>query len=237
MAPREPKLIHAQQSRLAEQIRKGEVLLETLLPCEAIATKRVTKMLKPLKREQQSLARELSGLKRVSVEPLTWRRKDGAPCLAVFHLDMPKLVLEWHDDWRSGSWAERTRLKMEWVSLDGSEKLDLKQGKKYSAIVKAYFKVMRRCGVVDEVTRLTATFEGVIPFEVREKIECYRPLFDDILIVAEPTSWKKHIPKPDPLIVGWDGREFWIIAAFDVTPVEQAMLSLAPGTESLRLKS
>lgn len=87
---------------------------------------------------------------------------------------------------------------------------------------------------------LICQFEGLIPREVREKIKEARELFgDQIFIVAEPGSFTFNeivpLPKGDPLIVGYDpsadANGLWLIADFNTTPVEEAMIFTLPNEE------
>jgi len=75
--------------------------------------------------------------------------------------------------------------------------------------------------------RLAARFTGLIPPDVKVKIIKARRLFRDIYILAEPLHWSlenvAQLPR-DPLVVGWDGVGLSLIAKFDTTPLEEALL-------------
>jgi hypothetical protein len=79
--------------------------------------------------------------------------------------------------------------------------------------------------------RLAAVFTGLIPPDVKVKILRAQRLFRQIFILAEPLNWSledvANLPR-DPLVVGWDGTGLSLIAKFDTTPLEEALLLDAP---------
>jgi hypothetical protein len=79
--------------------------------------------------------------------------------------------------------------------------------------------------------RLAARFSGLIPADVKVKILKARRLFREIFILAEPLNWSLEdvakLPR-DPLVVGWDGTGLSLIAKFDTTPLEEALLLDTP---------
>jgi len=62
---------------------------------------------------------------------------------------------------------------------------------------------------------------------VKVKILKAHRLFREIFILAEPLNWGLEdvasLPR-DPLVVGWDGTGLSLIAKFDTTPLEEALL-------------
>ncbi|HLD20760.1 MAG TPA: hypothetical protein VJB64_01545, partial [Patescibacteria group bacterium] len=74
-----------------------------------------------------------------------------------------------------------------------------------------------------------------IPNEVRRLIVDVQKQFQDIRVLAEVSQWKTQEfqrPRldPDPLVIGWDGEEFFLLAAFDLTPLEAAVAQVMSGT-------
>lgn len=69
-------------------------------------------------------------------------------------------------------------------------------------------------------------FSGVIPQNVRDLISSEKSKFDSVLLVEEAHCWKINdetvsIPKnPDPLIIGKKDDIYYLLAKFDVTPLE-----------------
>lgn len=35
---------------------------------------------------------------------------------------------------------------------------------------------------------------------------------------------------PDPLVIGYDGEHFWLVASFDLTPLERAIEQICEGS-------
>jgi len=72
----------------------------------------------------------------------------------------------------------------------------------------------------------THKFLGVIPQNIRDLVKTERANFDIIYLVEEAHSWKiddkiVEVPKNlDPLIIGRKNREHFLLAKFDVTPLE-----------------
>lgn len=79
-------------------------------------------------------------------------------------------------------------------------------------------------------------FSGLVPENIRDIIKENKKKFDSIFLVEEAHSWDivdtKKIIKPvveprnvDPLIIGVKNGKSWILAKFDVTPLEQLIAS------------
>lgn len=82
--------------------------------------------------------------------------------------------------------------------------------------------------VIDKFSvSLKAKFGGLIPDYVKE--EMYRAnasgLFVSFFIIAEVKRWEWNIDvvshRADPLLVGFDGYQFWLLEAFDTTSLEK----------------
>lgn len=149
-----------------------------------------------------------------SLEPLKWRNKQGFPRLAVFSLQSPNFELAAIGDYGYDGhhrWSQKVDPKLP-QEMRGCYKDVLD---KLSALAKQARKT----------TRLRAQFAMLIPRAVKEEIARVRGEFKEIFVVAEVPSWdfkQTVIPRPnkDPLVVGYDGASYWLIAAFDPTPLE-----------------
>jgi hypothetical protein len=95
-------------------------------------------------------------------------------------------------------------------------------------------RVMKRCGKAALAYKISARFDGLIPERIRQKIRRAQSLgiFKEIFILAEVPGLaieESEMPKPaqigDPLVIGFDGSGFWLIAAFDTSPVEAMALA------------
>jgi hypothetical protein len=80
--------------------------------------------------------------------------------------------------------------------------------------------------------RIEAQFSGLVPDTVRQVIRRAEQCsgFKEVFILAEVSVWKKSLEPapvmsrhPDPLVVGFDGARYWLLAKFDVTTLEQAV--------------
>lgn len=78
--------------------------------------------------------------------------------------------------------------------------------------------------------RITCRFDGAIPQGAREMIKRAMDEFEGrVLLVTEAPRWridlevKRPPPDPDPLVVGYDGDEAWLVGHFDLTDVEAAI--------------
>jgi hypothetical protein len=83
-----------------------------------------------------------------------------------------------------------------------------------------------------KILAIEARFSGIIPSDVREKINQAKlsGFFQEIFLLAETPKWEVHflkrpkptpIPRVDPLVIGYDGKRFWLITPFDMTTLEQ----------------
>jgi hypothetical protein len=212
-----------QQEAAAGVITRLTELETTLLPIERamIPTIRSKKAEAAQRVAQFGSPEKLGQYPIFSVEPLTWRNKDGFPRLAVFSLESPDFELsvagrEYYDSYNDSyrrRWTEKISPKLppEMAACYKDVLRDLKQRAKKER----------------KSMKLRTQFAMLIPQEVRQKITEVRGEFKEILIVAEAPKWdfkQKAIPRPkntDPLVVGYDGANYWLIAAFDPTPIEQ----------------
>lgn len=74
--------------------------------------------------------------------------------------------------------------------------------------------------------RLRAEYNGLIPDEVRAKIDAARIDFnpDRIFILAEGPDWRMDrvvVPRADPLVLGFANDHFWLIAEYETSPAEE----------------
>lgn len=182
--------------------------------------------------ESELVARYCNEYKRLDLAPLRWRTKKGLPLLAIFSLTNGMFSL--------GVRTERWRYER-YDSYGYSWRTSTKQVYTPSLPkpVKACFadvvgKILELAKQKKKTVLLSAEFSGVIPLEAKQKIAEARKKFADIFILAEVKDWKieerkattvKPKPAPivrgDPLVVGWDGKGFWLIMSFDTTSLER----------------
>lgn len=234
--PAEIKRSSRQLVLVSTQVERGSALLDNLLGIEEASKPRVENGLAVLKREQVELQNRVTfGTKYhlLSMEPLTWRDKNGWPRLIVFSLDSPHFEISVSarstDDWRNLRFSTKMfpTLPDQIVACysDVQKILRKKAGARHKAKTLSTYDT----GNVKVAVKLSCRFEGIIPDDVKGKIAEARGSFKEIFLVAEPTGFEINItaivvPKRDPLVVGFDGKQLWLIADFETTPIEEAMI-------------
>lgn len=153
-----------------------------------------------------------------SIECLSWRDRDGYPLLAVFDLNDPKSEIGVvRRGWAKNFWY--TRVQRPWV-----DEIDRCFKDVYELLETMARKARKSI-------RLRTIFSGVIPQAVRQEIAVMRDSFTNIFIIAEVDKWDlvktATIRRGDPLVIGYEGGKFFLIAAFDTTPLEAYLESLA----------
>lgn len=200
-------------AEISSQIERGLVLRGRLLPIEKSARTGINQKLTVLEKKRTELEHHLKfgeNYQLLNLEPLTWRNKSGLPKLCIFSLGLPTFRIAA----TKKSWSTTPKLP--------------------EALAHAYDDVivkLQDTAKEDEELWIEASFEGVIPSEVKDKIAFAHKKFKKIFLIAEPKGFAVGkralvIPKRDPLVVGWDGSQLWLIAAFDTTPVEEAMMAM-----------
>lgn len=220
-----------QLATITEQVEHFAALCESFLSVEQVAKSKVEEKLASLKAEQEKLTGIVTFGKQyplLSLEPLTWRDKSGLPLLVVFGLDSPSFQLV---AYRPSDTDDKFGLEKESIPKLPPILLSL-----YDDVCKRILRSGElciyspdsapNCTIRGRVAEIGCTFEGVIPSGIKQKITESKDKFQNIFIVAEQRGMK--IPPGDPLIVGWDGQNLWLIADFDTTPVEEAMISHLP---------
>lgn len=201
-----------------EQIGRARAYVETtakaLLPIEKPAT------LRALNLQIAALEGESLGFQRVPVdklrEVLAWRNADGFPTIAPFSVNHEQFAFAIHP------WGRRPSMKPQ---------LPVPLRSCYSDV---FALLLKRQGQRNVIVRASVTFSGVIPDDVRRVLVAAKPRFKDIRVLAEVDRWKvKETEVPalntDPLVIGYDGEEFWLLAAFDITPLEEAVRQICLG--------
>lgn len=207
---------------IREQLRRVQQYRETtateLLPIEKPAA------LRALDYQIAALENGSMGFQRVPLdklrEVLGWRNDDGLPTLAPFSVQNEKF------EFVSSSrlWPEERMTPALPVPLRGC----------YDDVLRKLREKRARRNV--EV-RASVTFTGVIPEDVRRTIARVQQSFKDIRVLAEVEHWQleeTELPalNTDPLVIGYDGHEFWLLAVFDITPLEDAVRQICLGTTS-----
>lgn len=189
-----------------------------MLPIESLSTEKIDEVHREASRQIKRLTdvEKLRQYATFSVEPLKWRNKDGWPRLAVFSLASPTVkfaVIAQTADWTGRrSWKRHIAPTYPRLISDC-----------YADVLAA---MSIKAKALKKSVHLEAQFTSLIPAPIKAKIAEAQPHFKEIFIVAEAPNWKLEtvaIPRPqrDPLVVGFDGHNLWLIAAFDATPLER----------------
>jgi hypothetical protein len=152
-----------------------------------------------------------------------FRTKEGWPALAIFSLDSPTFEVSY--DPEDDRLIINPTLQYPLWECFWDIKKTFRQYLKSKAIKtkKGYYRVVR----------LKTEFNGLIPADIKSQIQYAKPLFDKIFV--EQQEWTVNVSKPipigDPLVVGWTGQGLYLIAEFDTTPVEEALLLEGPANK------
>ncbi|MBI4434954.1 hypothetical protein HY635_04060 [Candidatus Uhrbacteria bacterium] len=152
-------------------------------------------------------------------EVLGWRNPDGFPTLAPFSVESEEFAFASSPN----AWPEETVTPALPAPIRGC----------YDDVFK---KLRERRARRNVKVRASVTFTGVIPEDVRRTIASAQRAFKDIRVLAEVDRWQleeTELPalRTDPLVIGYDGQEFWLLAAFDITPLEDAVRQICLGKE------
>ena len=208
--------VSSESQNVAEVLVQLDQLKDNLLPIE----KGLLPEIESKKSAATRMAKQLEALDKwqkypeFSLEPLTWRDKEGFPRLAVFSLMSPNVEFAVVGSYNGGGrkfWTEKMTPELP------------PEMKKCFKDVLGKLSVMAR--ETKKTIRLRAQFAVLIPQPIREEILKVQGDFKEIFVVAEIPKWdlkETAVPRPnkDPLVVGYDGFNHWLIAAFDPTPLE-----------------
>ncbi|MBI2482861.1 hypothetical protein HYV74_01625 [Candidatus Uhrbacteria bacterium] len=229
--PRALALLGVQPEQLARRIAPAEARAQLqriqefqrhdaarLLPIERAATARAVKL------RVAALESRLPAFQRIPfpalAEVLQWRNEQGMPALAPFSPQSDRFTIRVEpDSWNNGPRTIEPHLPAPVLAC-------------YEDV---FLKLEERRGRRNVRVEAAVTFTGTIPSDVREAIRAAQQTFSDVRILAEVERWQieEHAPpalRTDPLVIGYDGVEFWLIAAFDLTPLEETVHRICLGT-------
>jgi len=173
------------------------------------------------------------------LECLSWRDESGFPRLVPFAIDGDKVVFgvrvrQGGSGWRNGrEGGVRVR------SMRSGN-----YGTKFPHLIaeqyKDVFTTLRALRKPKKNIEIATVFGGVVPDTIRDLIQGARLVFDDLRLVAEVPSWKvversvRSVPpvrtrEADPLLIGFDGGDYRLLAAFDTTSIEKIALERSRG--------
>lgn len=219
------------------ELVQAESLRRELLPVEESARRKATEKIEALRSQIDALATVVCTpalLPIFDLECLRWRNDKGFPHLAIFKVDETSFALEVVVEDATDSWGvRRTRLANASTVADRND---------LEACYRDVYQTLRQLRASDKKDKergieITATFTGAIPDHVRDLIAVAQGMSfgDNLYIVAQVSDWKVTRPKRkvtrapqptrtvegDPLLVGWDGQRWRLIAEFDTTDIEK----------------
>lgn len=211
-------------------------LAENMFGIEEDAKKVVQKQVNQLNCSLANFNRDAK-YHRLSLEPLAWMRPDGYPKLAIFGLDSKLCKFKANIYYKGktfskGSFEIFPKLPKPLYNIY----FDL-----YNSLSNKAFNWCKANHVDvdydddddDPSTKAWVTiscqFDGVIPDDARSRIIEAKPYFETIFIIAEAKEWIEEkvvvLPvKEDPLAIGYADGKLWLIADFETTVVEDAMV-------------
>jgi hypothetical protein len=177
--------------------------------------------------ENERLQKYCGEYHRMDLMPLRWRNAAGFPLLALFSLNNNKFKIR------------ARRIGDGWGRF---ETRDVRQPKVLPSQLHAcyddVYQLLEKMSLEKRKTvTLEAQFVGAIPFEEKAKINRACQVFEGVYILAEVSKWKLKetaptvIKQSDPLVVGWDGRNLWLVTSFDTTTIEKYVEQVHAGRQ------
>ena len=207
---------------IGTELVKVQTAIQGLLPIEKSTIDQLKAFEVKLLREQILAKSDMkfANFPKFPMSAFTWRDKRGFPRLVPFSITSPNFIMGTVKETRWGYMS--TRMPENRTKLPKAIQI------LYKDVLGLTRKMAREEG---KSIRLRAEFSGMIPQEVRDQIGEVKGLFQDLFIVSEVKGWtvEKTVPvrKTDPLLVGWDGYQMWLLASFDTTSVEKYIEKMA----------
>lgn len=216
--------INRELSYVKNEIARLRAAQKDLLPIERQYTQTAYgEKINPLVAREKELCSEKLTLHlaekypRLSLQPLTWRDENKRPRLIPFSIQNAsfRFTVDDSDHWTRFGRHEPITPKMPYP------------------IINCYKDVLASIRQRGFITTLSTNWEGVIPPDVRQIAKNNTDFKQsDMYLIAEPTKWELSFEKLperpfnyDPLLVGYAEGSFWLLAKFDVTPLEHYVAS------------
>jgi hypothetical protein len=191
--------------RLKNEIKILQNKRSSLLPVEQEYISKLTGMIreKEIKCHQIEDERKLKEYRKLDINILKiLGGKSGHPRFAPFPIDSSKFSTEYPSTW---------------VGTQGWKTYEL-----MSFMKDLYRPLLKE--VSERVIHLSVDFKGIIPKEIKDKLPAWQGEFKEVFFIADVTDrWeeKPSLIDYDPLVVGWTGYDFYLLATFDLTPFEK----------------
>lgn len=203
------------RAKLSENLTSLFGVRESLLPVESGARDRIDQEIAGMEVEIECIdfAAE-TGLPRLSLEPFFWRNRKGFPILAPFGVMGSEIRILTH--FRASDSSSWVRHKItDFIPAHG----EALYRRIYPDVIARMNKKVRETG---DRASLSASFEGIIPDETREKIQQWPA--KDVFLVTEVPDWRFGVtkaPRVDPLVCLWRHDTLWLLDKFDTTSIEE----------------
>lgn len=216
-----PTVEQSSVDRLDDLIRARK----SLLPVEDVSRKKLSGTIEQLDSE---IRRSNYSEPLMPLDPLSWRWKNGLPKLAILPLD------------QGGVFSIVAKRTTTGIHSNINQDLPWQIAERYDDVLKLAQSHCVRRGSSHE---FSYTFDGVIPLNVRSSIveaqvsHRFQGLY--MLVETPEKAWKvtsvKGISRRqqfqewqaniDPLILGWAENSLWVIDKFDLTTLEDYVLT------------
>lgn len=173
---------------------------------------------------------------------LSWKNESGYPAFSVYHMDSPVSVIEF---WNTQAEFRFLNNVLSWTEKETAFKMvpEIPNCMIGHYLDHALMEVLKSECIEYGLrsVQLSARYSGAMPEEVCDKIQSVRGKFDDMFIVAQAPRWKRNtvsaIRPGDPLVIGISNNILWLVAAYDLTPVEKVAMQIALDGESGEFRS
>lgn len=160
------------------------------------------------------------GFPTLNPEFLQWKNEECYPAFSVYNVDSPVCQIHCRvsGPFRKGS-----------ISVEPSMPEVLR---KHFADETLLAVLSEECNTesLRSIT-LSSRYEGAMPESVCDVIHKYRDLFDGVFIVANAPEWKRDVVTAivpgDPLVIGVKDHVLYLIASYDLEPIEKVAMQLA----------
>lgn len=215
----EPEIpLTATLDEINEKIEKAVHVRNVMYGFEEDAREELQRHIFSLQRQVLSLENGRSAYRKfANLDFFKWRDKQGFPKIVLFSTHSPKFSMEARSSSKHIHFNCWVPPRIEKLYEDVAEMLRAKANQR------RWFR--------DKIVTLKCSYSGVIPEETRQNIQRAKKVFENyhqcLFILAEGVNFsieEEEVPIPvtgDPLVVGWDGADLWLIDRFDLSSIER----------------
>ena len=200
-------------------------------------------LIETLKRRHQGVCRELDirqltltmDFPTLNPEFLQWKNGSGYPAFSIYNVNSPQCRI--HLD-------RSVRIPLEngdsvRLNLPGLPGRTITVEPSLPPILAEHFVDELLVNVLEQECtehtlqsiELVSRYDGLMPDAVREHIRAKRHLFDNVFIIANAPRWQRNtvtaIYPGDPLVVGIKRNIVWLMATYDLAPLEKLAVDMS----------